>query len=1725
MKPAGSYAISDIETINMVNGNLALNIPLAALPPGRGGLSASLNLFYNSKIWDIRSVMSRASRSDGTPERRRYNLIPSPDGSWKYGFGYELRVVDRDYESPVPLGFHEGSYIPCNDFDAIYFFKVFIVFPDGSQHEFRLRDQNDREGFFPYRPDGSTTNQCPENFKPLTGTMVYYSMDGTYMRLEVQHDSDSTVSSNPWTLYLSDGSHVTGGSGTQRVYDRNGNYIEIQQHITFNGHEAVQIADQVGRRIVLEYGSAANEDAVHSWSVSGTEVVTRIKWKTISILRSYNNGEGIVSLLTRFKTVIDQITLPVQSGNLAYTFGYNAPDYDFSAPNDNPPVGWGELNSVTQPTGAQSTYAYKLDGVDTTNPEEVLTNAIKSKNLTCQQEYDGASTSVTDSWSYVFDPDSGFTQMNAPDGGVTKIFHYAGTGLGPWFQNLTYKTERPDGSVTESLWNRNTPYGHPTTFYADNPYVKTEFVSIPNAAGTLSQTAIKDYTYDKNGNVTRVEEYDWVSYDSVPRDSGGKPSGIPSGIQPKRITISKVVFETPVASDVSTSDQDSYHFITAPQLLRAVASTEVADSTKTFARSEFRYDDPRTSGNMIESRRWDSTKGALDPDTHLLTPSNSIVETAEYNQFGSPKLLTDARGFKTQLTYDAVGGFPDLYVTKIITAFGTSVARTETREYDFNRGLVTRITDADNNVSTATTYDVFGRPTLIVAAEDKPEETHTTTEYSDSLRRVIVRSDLEMKGDGKLVQIQHYDQLGRVRLTRQLEEYSVAGLTDEKLGIKVQTRYLINNPCQPTNAAQCLADNDGVIGSYVLTSNPYRAATAELASGLSTMGWTRTRTDRRGRAVETQTFVASGDNLPGPWGTNENSTGVVSTAYDGIFTTVTDQAGKVRRSMVNALGQLVRVDEPDANNNLGAQNAPLQATSYQYDVLGDLILVNQGSQTRTFKYTSLARLQEAKNPESGSFTYTYDENGNLKSKTDPRLLADNTTHVVTSYGYDAINRINSRSYNDGTPTVSYGYDAVVSAKGLLTSVSSSVSSYTYKTFDAFGRVKSATQTTDGQDYLMSYEYNLAGALVSQKYPSGRVVKTNYDGAGRLAGLKNDANGNYYVGAASDDAANRIQYSPAGVARAAKLGNGLWEHTYFNSRLQTTQIGLGSTGTTSGILQLDYSYGSTNNNGNVQTHTITVPTIGTVNGFTATQTYSYDSLNRLATATESNNSWTQNFDYDRYGNRKFIAGTTLPSSLTSANNPIIDPNNNRLDKAVSGQTNVLYDDAGNLTKEVGGHTYEYDAENEMVSYDSGATTGGGASYSYDGNGNRVKKVVGGATLATTIFVYDFMGQLIAEYASTGSTGEGTSYVTGDTLASPRVITDANQKIRGRHDYLPFGEELFAGTGGRTGQDQQNFGADNLRQKFTRQERDNETGFDYFLARYYSSSQGRFTSTDPLAPSARIVNPQSFNRYSYTLNNPVRYVDPLGLDTQDPSDYKPEFRTCKVGVDAGCTEKDTVLGAVTITGGGPTPVSTSNPDPASVSITPKPLQGGLGEPLQGGLGGDPEPGGGGLGWGVTGNLSALFGVPPIGGGGSVGGFIGQFGGFGEGERGTTGAGLLGGANFGLPIGQGDGGGFSWPAQQPGDFAPAIGKSAGASLGLFVTNAKRVEELRGPFFTIQINTPFGNLEYDVSGNVRVFSITNGWSVGGGFWMGRTTTVTTPSIPLAVPVGGVVVPTRYRR
>src|SRR6201988_5379232 len=528
-----------------------------------------------------------------------------------------------------------------------------------------------------------------------------------------------------------------------------------------------------------------------------------------------------------------------------------------------------------------------------------------------------------------------------------------------------------------------------------------------------------------------------------------------------------------------------------------------------------------------------------------------------------------------------------------------------------------------------------------------------------------------------------------------------------------------------------------------------------------------------GRVTELATF--GGATQPAWTGSAGTFTGAVTTAYSANFTTVTDQAGKVRRSMSDALGRLVRVDEPDASGNLGSTTSPNQSTSYGYSVLDNLTTVTQGSQARPFTYDSLSRLRTAVNPESGSITYQYDDNGNLLVKTDARS-------VSAHYEYDALNRATRRWYNGSsslsqvthdspalpsgvglTEEVKFYYDAQPDIGGpsyttgplkgrLVAQTYGSGTTGDYFGYDVLGRPKVKIQRTGAKDYDMNVDYSLSGAVNSLTCPSGRTISNTYDQVGRLTGLS----GTLGDGTTRTYATN-INYSSLGGMLKEQFGTTapVYHKLHYNSRAQICDIRAsnvnddwgGELGALVNYYRTPYAVcgNGPDNNGNLlMSQTI-------INSFYIEGRYTYDSLNRLKSVGEFQNGVTntgnQTYDYHRWGNRIRLtaSGTGINNTsfeIESATNRIYAPG----DLALSPTSRrIQYDTAGNQKQDTytGAGTRTYDAENKLTS--AAANNNQTATYTYDATGQRIKRTANGVE---TWQVYGFGGELLAEYPANG-----------------------------------------------------------------------------------------------------------------------------------------------------------------------------------------------------------------------------------------------------------------------------------------------------------------------------------------------------------------------------------------
>jgi RHS repeat-associated protein len=372
------------------------------------------------------------------------------------------------------------------------------------------------------------------------------------------------------------------------------------------------------------------------------------------------------------------------------------------------------------------------------------------------------------------------------------------------------------------------------------------------------------------------------------------------------------------------------------------------------------------------------------------------------------------------------------------------------------------------------------------------------------------------------------------------------------------------------------------------------------------------------------------------------------------------------------------------------------------------------------------------------------------------------------------------------------------------------------------------------------------------------------------------------------------YAPQGALSILQNGASLTSTSYYSNRLQPCRFAVNSSGTTAPSscgdsghsgdkYDLQYSFdlssmngvcttgfGSGTNNGDVASITNKVTSMSG-----RSQDFCYDALNRImlaqTTGIYSNAPlycWGETYSVDAVANLMAINQTTN-SSYTGCSQE------SGFSITVNGSNHITtsgftYDSAGNLTAKPGGLSMAYDAENRMGSV-------AGFTYTYDGDGSRVEKSgstlywygpsvevltetdTGGNNPVDYVF---FAGKRIARVDSSNT----VDYYFADQLGSSRVIVQdgITPTLCYDADFYPYGVERTPYTSTCT----QHY-------KFTGKERDSESGLDNFGARYNSSQYGRFMSPDPGNAGADLTNPQSWNMYSYVLNNPLNAIDPDGL----------------------------------------------------------------------------------------------------------------------------------------------------------------------------------------------------------------------------------------------------------
>lgn len=1447
--PAGSYALSGFDNVNYFSGLMNFHLPLLSVG-GRGSAGYTMTLAIQQS-WQVRHIRQPSGCGPGGctgPTIHTYVPDPNPWETVEAGYGPGMMYIRRSG--------HNYMYAGGCSWYAETLTRLTFIGPDGTEYDFRDQLYNGQP-----RPNQHAGGQC--NTGLVSRGRVFTTYDGS----NVTFISDSVISDpsmfqNQYEypsgyMLLRDGTRYRINAGfVGWIQDRHGNRVSF----TYTSGRVTQITDSLGRQVTVEYNVTDPThgvcDRIHFDGVGGTPRTIYVK--TTSLGNALRTGYYLQSLAQLFPSlngasssgqfngwVVSGVVLP---DGREYQFQYNS---------------YRDLARVALPTGG----AYEYDYV---NQPGVYTSGVGSDNT---DDY-GVSRRVTERRVYAdgstLEGKTTFSLDPAPPAGATAVIedslspggsllareeHYfygspltelgTPTSYPTWQQGIEYKTELYDvvggtavlkKKVTNAFMQRAALgwwIGAAADSPANDPRQVETVLTLADTNQVSKTTSINpangNVGYDQYNNPTDTWEYDFGT---------GAPSTHPARhTRTDYLTTNAAngLSYTTVNPNTTSPDPAATIHVRGLPVAQQVYAVNPANGAETLAaKGTTVYDEPAYPVLTYASvTGWfaPGTAGRGNPTTAsrwLNTTNTWIPVHIQFDQVGNVRKSWDGNNNLSQLEYSSTYSYayPTKATSPVPDATGLrtpSASLIVTATYDLSTGLMTSFTDANATKTDYEYNDALDRQTRVVRAVGTALTSQTSISYDDAAHLVTTTSDRDTFDDNMLKGETLYDGLGRTTETRSYETataYVTAKHTYDALGRRSQS------------------------------SNPYRAG--------QTVVWTTITYDALGRTVS----VKTPDNA------------VISTSYSGNTMTLTDQSGKDRRSMTDALGRLTQVVEDPGVGGLG------YVTTYAYDVLGNLKTVTQGGQTRTFTYDSLSRPVTALNPESGTVHYTHDNNGNLTSKTDARS-------ITTAYTYDALNRLLVKNYSDATPDVAFYYDAQTlpagapsfargSSSGRLVAVTTGgTNAGSYYGYDALGQTLRRIQRTDAVNYLAEATYNKAGAPVTETYPAvpgatgRRTVTYSFDTAGRLSSLTSPAT-TYAPGASLTD----VSYAPHGGLSSETLGNNLIRALVYNTRLQPTQIKVGTSAAPTSVLNLTYSYGTTNNNGNVLSVTNKVGT------WTAKQVYTYDALSRLDTTTESNGStttyWTEDNDYDQFGNRWEVVGGIPSLSISTADNRITAPGYD-------------YDAAGNLIDDTA-HAYAYDAENKIKTVDGVANT-----YVYDGEGRRVKKYFPfGEQLR---FVYGIGGRLIMEfdtasgalnkeyiYGSSGllatiNSANGTQYTTSDHLGSLRVVTNAAGGVASRHDYKAFGQELPVGVGGRTAG--LGFVAAGLRQKFTGYEREEETGLDFAQARYYSSAHGRFTSVDPLAASSNVNNPQTFNRYTYVVNNPVNFTDSTGMSLElDP-----------------------------------------------------------------------------------------------------------------------------------------------------------------------------------------------------------------------------------------------------
>jgi RHS repeat-associated protein len=1272
---------------------------------------------------------------------------------------------------------------------------------------------------------GLTSTGCPNGNGPASITVL--AKDGS-----------------GYTLYATAGSaYITDASGRvinppmnvqagvpMLTTDRNGNQISMNANNQF--FDTLSSTTPV---LTVSGGGTPTSPVKYQYTAPSGGTASYVANYTQYTVKTNFGVTGIAEYGPLSNALVTSITLP---DGTSYGFTYEPTPGSCAPLSGTSSCVTGRIATVTIPTGGTVSYTYGTTG-GTSNTgifsDGSLAGLTRQLNPGGEWQYIRSLVSGTpapgSTWTTtVIDPNNNYTVINEAEDGFKTTPTY-----------FFYETQRQvyQGSVSPSNLLRttiecyNAVYAGCATASVTSPITQTDAYSqLPNGSTRLSETL-----YNGFGLVTDDKEYTY---------------GVALGTAPSSTYL---VRETAV----------SYATL-GNGIVNKPSSVTVYDwssgSAVTLASSSYTYDQgtPTATSGTPQHIAIGGSRGNVTTATISTSATATLSKTLTYYDTGNPSVATDVNGAQTTYVY-GTGSCGNSFATTINEPLSLSRSMT----WNCTGGIATQVTDENgNNVTSSYTDSNFWRP----AALTDQMTNQTTINY---VSKTAVEAALQNFNGGNSVSDVRstVDGFGRPILNQRLQGPGASNYDT------TETDY--NN-----------------IGLAVRSTMPFSAAAG---STNSSAPGTNTTHDALGRVLTI----------------TDSNGGTVSYTYtnNDVLQKVSGGQTFQKQLEYDGLGRLTSVCEmtQETGSGICGQSNSVNGfwTKYTSDALGHLLTVTQNAQgtasawqTRSFTYDMLGRMISENNPETGksgvngTITYTYDSispcgDGTNYSYRGDLVQKKNNAGSITCYKYDALHRVlkagntsisgstvrnfvydSKSSYPTGI-SVLYGNTHMVEAQ--TTSTSGSVITDEFFSYDKRGELTDVYESTPHYNsayYHTTASYWPTGILKSLSGIPG-VPTINYGANG--SGLDGEGRITQVTASSGQNPVTNVTYwtssttNPLGALTGVTFGSGDRDSFGFDPNTgRMTSYSFSVNGQTdSGALYW-------NPNGTLIKLVITDHIPGTADSQTCN--YGYDDLQRLDSAS-CGSLWSQTFSYDAFGNITKSGSGTFAPLYTFSNGATT----NQFFSLPS--VSVSYDSNGNLlTDNLNSYTWDPNW-GTMLTVSNGSTL---VTATYDALGRMVENNAGGTW---TEFLYGPTGKLAKMNGSTlvrafialpggakaiyNSTGLAY-YRHSDWLGSSRLTSTAAPptSMYSSSAYAPFGEQYAT--------------AGSADASFTGQDQDTTSTLYDFPARRESPSQGRWISPDPSGRAAvKLANPQSWNRYAYVNNNPLRLIDPLGLHARRHRHY--------------------------------------------------------------------------------------------------------------------------------------------------------------------------------------------------------------------------------------------------